>query len=94
MDSPRTSTRCYNSECIEVGEYRKANHSMNGGNCVEIGGYRKASRSINNGQCVEIGSAGAVIGVRDTRQKDQADRTELRFTGVQWGRFIRSLKAG
>jgi hypothetical protein len=71
---------------------RTSSYSGANGECVEVGNYRKASYSVNNGACVEVG-AGSEIGVRDTKQAGQPDRTELRFSGVSWGRFVRDLKA-
>jgi Domain of unknown function (DUF397) len=97
MNDPRKSSySSYNGNCVEIGSYRTSGYSE-AGNCVEvgeIGDYRKTAYSVNNGACVEVGTAGSAVGVRDTKQADKADRTELRFPGVSWGRFIRRLQDG
>lgn len=94
MDGYRKSSYSHaNGNCVEVGGYRKSSYSHGNGACVEVGSYRKASSSIGNGACVEVG-ADDLVGVRDTKQAGEADRTELRFPGVSWGRFIRRLQGG
>jgi hypothetical protein len=96
MDNPRTSSySSYNGNCVEIGEYRKSSRSAGIGQCIEIGeirGCRKPSYSMSNGNCTEIGEAAGGIGVRDTKQDGQANRTELRFSSVSWGTFLQRLK--
>lgn len=80
-----------NGACVEVGSWRKSAHSMGNGNCVEIGGWRKALASLTSA-CVEVGSGQAVVGVRDTMQAGQEDRTVLEFPTAAWERFLAGLR--
>ena len=76
-----------------MANYRTASYSMSNSHCVEVGesSYRKSRASFANGNCVEVG-AGVVVGVRDTKEKNQAVRTELRFPAGSWTAFTGKLK--
>ena len=77
-----------------MNDMRKSSYShANNNGCVEVGSYRKSRRSQANGQCVEVG-AGDEVGVRDTTQAGQANRTELEFPAGAWRTFLRQLKDG
>ena len=52
-------------------------------------GWRKSSFSAT-GNCVEVGANKAAIAVRDTKNRDQS---ELSFSFIAWGDFVRKIKA-
>lgn len=72
---------------------RTSSYSNSTPDCVEVGSYRKATYSYNGNSCVEVGAGDDVIGVRDTKQAGQPDRTELRFSRASWGAFLQQLEA-
>lgn len=72
--------------------YRKASYSNPSGCCIEVGTARKSSFSGYNGNCIEAAQATAGIGVRDTKQRDLTDRTEIEFTAGAWRMFVAGLK--
>jgi hypothetical protein len=53
--------------------------------------WRKSTRSSGNGNCVEFADLGALVAVRDTK-----DRTgpALRFTPDSWRAFVAGTKRG
>ena len=53
--------------------------------------WRKSKRSMNNGNCAEISSAGGVVMVRDTKDKQGA---MLRYPAASWLGFIREARVG
>lgn len=56
---------------------------------------RRSSYCHVNGDCVEVTEdAGVGVGVRDTKQENQAGRTELVFTPRAWRTFVEKTKAG
>jgi hypothetical protein len=54
-----------------------------------VHGWRKSSFS-EAGNCVEVGADEAAIAVRDTKNRD---RSELSFSFMAWGDFVRKIKA-
>src|SRR5580704_3248451 len=62
--------RARGSEADIMQQWRTSSHSYSHGNCVEVGSWRKPSRSTHNGECVEIGQGEAVVGVRDTKDRE------------------------
>ena len=53
--------------------------------------WKKSSRSFSNSNCVEVDTDGAVVAVRDT--KDRGGPV-LKFSPAEWLAFIASVKAG
>jgi hypothetical protein len=72
---------------------RKSSYSHDGG-CVGIGECRKSSYSLGNLACIGIGQGSEGVGVQDTKQDGQANRTELRFSSVSWGKFLQRVRNG
>jgi Domain of unknown function (DUF397) len=64
-----------------------------GGSTGEPGeAWRKSSRSYSNGGCVEVARVSRdLIGVRDSKRPGGP---VLRFTPVDWGAFLRSVRDG
>lgn len=52
--------------------------------------WRKSSYSFSTGNCIEVGAGQAVIGVRDT--KDREAGPVLTFTGKAWRKFTEEVK--
>lgn len=52
--------------------------------------WRKSSRSQSSTSCVEVALTGAVVGVRDT--KDRRDGGTLAVSPSVWAKFVDSLK--
>ena len=77
-----------NGNCAEVAAWRKSKYSSNG-DCAEVGAWRKSS-GCQTGECAEVGQAGAVVGVRDS--KDPAGPV-LAFSGDAWTAFLARLRA-
>jgi hypothetical protein len=71
------------------GGWRKSSWSINAGNCVEVGETRKSTHSWANGDCVEVGSAGCVIAVRDTVNREGGTLT---FSAGAWRNFTASFR--
>ena len=55
-------------------------------------GWRTSSRSANNGACVEVGQGGAVVAVRDT--KNRGTGPVLVFGTDAWRAFTARIRAG
>ena len=53
-------------------------------------GWRTSSRSANNGACVEVGQGGAVVAVRDT--KNRGAGPVLKFGSEAWTAFTARLR--
>jgi len=71
--------------------WRTSSYSGSNGDCVEVASWRTSSRSAANGACVEVGQGGAVVAVRDT--KDREAGPVLEFPAGAWKRFASRLKA-
>jgi len=89
----RKSSYSGGANCVEVDTFRKSSYSAYNGNCVEVDTFRKSSHSDSGAgnNCVEVASAGGVR-VRDSKPGGPA--VILQFTGVSWGKFTTSIKAG
>jgi Domain of unknown function (DUF397) len=55
-----------------------------------LAGWRKSSHSANNGACVEAGCGDAVVGVRDTTDREGP---RLEFPAAAWAAFTAAIKA-
>ncbi|PZG16539.1 DUF397 domain-containing protein [Micromonospora craterilacus] len=53
--------------------------------------WRKSTRSSGGGNCVEVADSGALVGIRDT--KDRAGGT-LVISSDAWGGFIDAVRCG
>lgn len=53
--------------------------------------WRKSSRSNQGGACVEVAVSPAVVGVRDSKDRDGA---VLAFGGGAWAAFVAGVKGG
>jgi Domain of unknown function (DUF397) len=74
--------------------WRTASYSLSNGHCVEAASWRTASYSgANGGACVEAGHGAGVVGVRDTRQAGEPERTMIEFSASAWAAFTSSLRA-
>ncbi len=51
--------------------------------------WRTSSYSNNGGECIEVASAGALVFVRDTKERAG---TVLRVSAETWQRFATSVK--
>lgn len=72
--------------------WRKSSRSNASANCVEVGAdWRKSSRSNSNGHCVEVATTSAVVGVRDSKDREGA---VLAFRDVAWVAFVAGVKGG
>jgi uncharacterized protein DUF397 len=88
-DWRKSSYSFSNGNCIEVGAWRKSRRSADSGNCAEVAAWRKASFCAS-GECIEVGTGQAVIGVRDSADRDGP---VLTFSAGEWERFTAALKA-
>ena len=68
----------------------KSTYSFANGNCAEVAAWRKSSASAANGECAEVGQGGAVVLVRDT--KDRSGPV-LVFGPVAWVAFLEGLRS-
>lgn len=50
--------------------WRKSSYSTTESNCVEVAAWRKSSYSTNDSNCVEVALAPALVGIRDTKDRD------------------------
>ena len=90
MNNWRKSTHSFsNGNCAEVAAWRTSSASAGNGACAEVGAWRKSSASESNG-CAEVGQAGAVVGVRDS--KDPGGPV-LAFGAGAWAAFLAGLKS-
>jgi hypothetical protein len=74
--------------------WRTSSHSTSNGDCAEVAAWpadtwRKSSHS-NSGGCAEVGQDGAVVVVRDTKDRDGA---WLAFDAAAWAAFTERLKS-
>ena len=53
--------------------------------------WRKSTRSSGGGNCVEVANGGALVGVRDT--KDRAGGTLVVSSGA-WREFVGAVRGG
>lgn len=53
--------------------------------------WRKSSRSNQGGVCVEVAVAPAVVGMRDSKDRDGA---VLAFRDAAWTAFVAGVKGG
>lgn len=53
--------------------------------------WRKSTKSSGGGNCVEVAHAGAAVGVRDTKNRNDGT---LVFSAEGWGSFLAGLRAG
>ena len=70
--------------------WRKSSHSFSNGNCAEVAAWRKSSASYANGSCAEVGQDGAVVGMRDS--KDRGGPV-LKFSAEAWTAFLARLRS-
>ena len=70
--------------------WRKSSHSFSNGNCAEVAAWRTSSHSAGNGECAEVGQDGAVVGVRDSQDRDGP---VLVFGPVAWVAFLAGLRS-
>lgn len=68
--------------------WRKSSRSAGSGECVEAASWRAAT--CQGGACVEVGHGAAVIGVRDSQDRDGG---RLEFAPAAWAAFTGRLKA-
>ncbi|MDA3648595.1 DUF397 domain-containing protein [Saccharopolyspora indica] len=68
--------------------WRKSSRSGSTSNCVEVA-WQKSSRSAGQGNCVEVALEPAVVGVRDSKDRDGA---VLAFPRRQWAAFVSGLR--
>ncbi|WP_163509434.1 DUF397 domain-containing protein [Fodinicola acaciae] len=54
-----------------------------------IGNWRKSTRSGSQAECVEVGTAGSVVGVRDSKNRNGA---ALSFSATAWSSFVGQLR--
>jgi hypothetical protein len=71
-----------------------SSYSASQGNCVEVGVWRMSTYSAGQGNCVEVGTVavgprGAVVAVRDTKDRSGA---VLRVSAETWRRFAATLR--
>ena len=94
MSMWRKSTHSDTISCLEAAAWRKSTHSAST-NCVELGQtWRKSSYSgSQGGNCVDAGSNQFVIGIRDTKEQHDAQRTTLLFSPQEWRRFTAEVRA-
>jgi hypothetical protein len=57
---------------------------------VTVSDWRVASYTGGQGNCIEVGTSGALVAVRDT--KDKTDGPQLRFDPPTWRIFTQRLK--
>jgi len=69
--------------------WRTSSHSTFDSNCVEAASWRKSTASAG-GDCVEAGHGAAVVGVRDSRDRDGG---LLEVGPAAWAAFTARLKA-
>jgi len=69
--------------------WRKSSYSSYNGNCTEVASWRPSSYSVGNGECVEAGSGAALVGVRDSKDRDGP---VLEFPAVAWVKFTEAVK--
>ena len=73
--------------------WRKSSYSGSQSNCVEVAfapapaAWRKSSYSGTQGECVEVAGSGALIGVRDTKDRDGGTLT---LPAESWRAFVAS----
>lgn len=72
--------------------WRKPRRSQGTSNCVEVDSWRKSGFSYSNGACVEVAHGCDVVGVRDTKQEGDLDRTVIEFSATAWRQFTSGLK--
>lgn len=67
--------------------WRKSSYSSDEANCVEVAfaGWHKSSYSSSEANCVEVAHAPAVVGVRDTKDRDGG---ALTLTPAAWTAFL------
>ena len=88
MNNWRKSSHSFsNGNCAEVAAWRTSTASA-AGNCAEVGAWRKSSASGEE-SCAEVGQGGAVVGVRDS--KDRGGPV-LAFPAGAWAAFLAGLK--
>lgn len=69
--------------------WRKSSYSFANGNCAEVTAWRKSSHSIANGDCAEVGQDGAVVGVRDSKDKNGP---VMIFSDAEWNDFLYGIR--
>jgi uncharacterized protein DUF397 len=69
--------------------WRKSSHSTLS-NCVEAASWRKSTASAA-GNCVEVAHGAAVVGVRDSQDRDGG---RLELSPAAWAAFTGRLKSG
>ena len=79
-----------NGNCAEVAAWRTSTASAGNGACAEVGAWRKSSASMSNGHCAEVGQDGAVVGVRDSQDRDGP---VLAFDAAAWAAFLAMVRS-
>lgn len=71
-------------------QLRKSTASGSNGQCIEASSWRKSTASSNGGgNCVEVGHGAAVVGVRDTQDRDGG---RLEFSPGAWAVFTARVR--
>lgn len=85
----------WDTNCVEEGEYFTASTS-NDTNCVECKFVTASiSGGVNSdGTCVEVAANMDHVHIRDSKERDKADRTVLTYTHPEWKEYVEGLKRG
>jgi hypothetical protein len=67
----------------------KSSYSFANGNCAEVTAWRKSSHSAYNGNCAEVGQDGAVVCMRDSKDKNGP---VMIFSDAEWNDFLYGIR--